>query len=65
MPADVAEIPTPSQAEKRGVQGRRRNVRPATANTRTLKPMPAPMYHFQYGKLLIGWPGRKRSGPST
>ena len=57
MPAEVAEIATPSQAEKRGVQGRLRSVRPATANTNTQRPMPAPMYHFQYGKLLIGWPG--------
>src|SRR5205085_7397936 len=48
MPAEVAEIATPSQAEKRGVQGLRRNVRPATANTSTERPMPAPMYHFQY-----------------
>ena len=56
-PPAVAEMATASQAEKRGVHGRRRSVSSATRKVATASAMPPAICDFHIGTLVIGTPG--------
>ena len=57
LPAVVAEIATATQELSRGVHGRRRRADIADRKVKALSTMPAAMYSFHDGKLLMGTPG--------